>query len=696
MADSIQVNVDFTDLQLLRRELLGVSKDAKSSASVFESAYRKVESQLNKSAKVSQQYYSSVLGLDKSMKSASSSATVFEKSFAKAAVAEKQLITANQANSAELKRLRMSVDSVYAAEQKLLNLKKLLRTEVAAGNMTMREAAAVQAKYKTSLLQSNVAQMAATKSSNRLGVVTQQAGYQVGDFLVQVQSGASPFVAFGQQATQLVGILPLLADKLGMSTMKLIGISSALGIAIPLITAIGYAFSKSELAAKLFTDKTAGLTAAIKALNEEAKTAAENTAFIFSGEDTLAIYKAKVALDSYTLSLVNATKGKLGAKSTEEDVLNFAGSAEEAAYYLGMVKNVTDAEAALTTARAVQSGSKRLSEQMEREKAIAESIAKDTMDFLGKQSEANAEAVAAAIAKREETDAWIESQKEAYKYSSMTIDLEGEALLIAQQRIDKINLFAELHERDLEATKGEGLVLVQNLSKLQDIELAIFRNAEAKKVDKTAQDNLNKSLAEQDKIQKALEQNAKIYGDAMSSGLMSIVDGTKSVKEAFRSMALDIIKHLYKVLVVESMVRSIGGALANSSSAAVAKIGTGLTTYGQADGGAWQNGVQKFANGGVVGSPTYFGMGGGQTGLMGEAGPEAIMPLKRGPDGKLGVSTTGGSQSITVVQNINVSTGVQQTVRAEVMGLMPQIAAASKAAVLDAKRRGGSFGGSFR
>jgi phage-related minor tail protein len=122
-----------------------------------------------------------------------------------------------------------------------------------------------------------------------------------------------------------------------------------------------------------------------------------------------------------------------------------------------------------------------------------------------------------------------------------------------------------------------------------------------------------------------------------------------------------------------------------------------LQSYKFADGAAFSGGnVIPFASGGVVGSPTYFGMGGGQTGLMGEAGPEAIMPLKRGPDGKLGVATTSNSQSVTVVQNINVSTGVQQTVRAEVMGLMPQIAAASKAAVLDAKRRGGSFGGSFR
>jgi hypothetical protein len=54
-----------------------------------------------------------------------------------------------------------------------------------------------------------------------------------------------------------------------------------------------------------------------------------------------------------------------------------------------------------------------------------------------------------------------------------------------------------------------------------------------------------------------------------------------------------------------------------------------------------------------------------------------------------------GGDTVTVNQTINVTTGVQQTVRAEVMGLMPQIAEASKAAVLDAKRRGGAFGKAF-
>ena len=73
---------------------------------------------------------------------------------------------------------------------------------------------------------------------------------------------------------------------------------------------------------------------------------------------------------------------------------------------------------------------------------------------------------------------------------------------------------------------------------------------------------------------------------------------------------------------------------------------------GFAKGGAFVQGqVMPFARGGVVSQPTAFPMRGG-TGLMGEAGPEAIMPLTRGPDGSLGVRASGGGQPVTVVMNI--------------------------------------------
>ena len=57
--------------------------------------------------------------------------------------------------------------------------------------------------------------------------------------------------------------------------------------------------------------------------------------------------------------------------------------------------------------------------------------------------------------------------------------------------------------------------------------------------------------------------------------------------------------------------------------------------------------ITPFASGGIVNSPTLFAMRGG-AGLMGEAGPEAIMPLARGADGKLGVRAGGGGGPVTV------------------------------------------------
>lgn len=72
------------------------------------------------------------------------------------------------------------------------------------------------------------------------------------------------------------------------------------------------------------------------------------------------------------------------------------------------------------------------------------------------------------------------------------------------------------------------------------------------------------------------------------------------------------------------------------------------------NGGSFAQGrVMPFARGGVVTSPTYFPMR-GATGLMGEAGPEAIMPLTRGADGRLGVvASGGGGRPVSVVMNIS-------------------------------------------
>ena len=103
----------------------------------------------------------------------------------------------------------------------------------------------------------------------------------------------------------------------------------------------------------------------------------------------------------------------------------------------------------------------------------------------------------------------------------------------------------------------------------------------------------------------------------------------------------------------------------------------------QAAGGAWQGGVQFFASGGVFNSPTAFAHSGG-LGVLGEAGPEAVMPLQRGADGKLGVASRGGG-AVT----INISQSVGQFVTPGELARVSQATQqAAMAALVDAQRRG--------
>lgn len=81
-----------------------------------------------------------------------------------------------------------------------------------------------------------------------------------------------------------------------------------------------------------------------------------------------------------------------------------------------------------------------------------------------------------------------------------------------------------------------------------------------------------------------------------------------------------------------------------------------------------------FAKGGVVNSPTYFNAG-GSLGLMGEAGSEAIMPLARGPDGRLGVAAQGGGSPVHVTFNVTATDAASfRKSEAQVTGMLARAA----------------------
>ena len=136
--------------------------------------------------------------------------------------------------------------------------------------------------------------------------------------------------------------------------------------------------------------------------------------------------------------------------------------------------------------------------------------------------------------------------------------------------------------------------------------------------------------------------------NGISGGLRKAFDGLifdgMKLNDALKTVANTIVDTIYSIA-MKPVTGALGGLLAQGVAGV---MGAGMPF---ANGGAFSQGrVMPFAKGGVVSSPTSFPMRGGM-GQMGEAGPEAIMPLARGPDGRLGVQA-GGGRAVTVVMNI--------------------------------------------
>jgi hypothetical protein len=124
-----------------------------------------------------------------------------------------------------------------------------------------------------------------------------------------------------------------------------------------------------------------------------------------------------------------------------------------------------------------------------------------------------------------------------------------------------------------------------------------------------------------------------------------VFDGMK-LSDALKTVAKSMIDNVYSVA-MRPIQNAVGGAVAGGLN----NVLSGLFPF--ADGAGFSQGrVMPFARGGVVSQPTHFPMRGGR-GLMGEAGPEAIMPLARGADGRLGVQTAGsGGRPVSITVNV--------------------------------------------
>ncbi|MDC7818339.1 phage tail tape measure protein [Pseudomonas sp. BLCC-B112] len=193
------------------------------------------------------------------------------------------------------------------------------------------------------------------------------------------------------------------------------------------------------------------------------------------------------------------------------------------------------------------------------------------------------------------------------------------------------------------------------------------------------------------------------------TGKLSFADFTKSIladmaRIAVRQASSSALSSLFG-MAASAAASYFGGGAASAGSTQAGYTGVDFSSY-QANGGAWGAGVQMFANGGaftnsVVSKPTAFGMAGGQTGVMGEAGPEAIVPLARTSGGQLGIRAVGGdgggsgsmiqlNAPVSVTVQDRSSEGMQLDQQALQQNMQKQMLAAAQKAVDDSWRPGGT------
>ena len=569
--------------------------------------------------------------------------------------AKGQIKSTASSGAKDFQRLKNAIDPAYRAQKMFSDQLKVLNAQRSkmGDDQYNKYLKMIQINAKQAGISINqFGQIASvnTRKMKRFGAVgMQQVGYQVQDFAVQVQGGTDKLVAFSQQGSQLLGIF---------------GPAGAIAGAILAVgTGLAGAVIAARKAAAEANDVFADFDKQLKQAGETAKAVSQDLAILKGGFQDV----TEMVLDQ---SLKRA-----------EEVLKLAQDAPDNSRGDRAGANAKRRQAAIDDAKekvrlAQEALDKFIEERKEKDKIL--NINKLIIVKERKRVEDTAELLRLKYRNERLAKEEVKTQEKflfnlrlVTLQELMTANLKGRALLIAKQEYEVYQLRLRLDEAGIQYGSRIYNQSIQTLKTQQESILYTYDRVEAEKALEAEQKKqlarfkeLQKEAKRLNAIQTDSEKLGKSIANSFESAMMSMVDGTTSVKDAFKSMAREIIKELYRIYVVKKI--------------------TGMITSAFDGGDAALSGPQHGggrANGGPVQA--------GRSYTVGERGPEIFTPAM---SGTITPNSGGGGGGTTIVQNINVSTGVQQTVRAEIRQMMPQIADSAKGAVLDAKRRGGSYG----
>lgn len=490
-----------------------------------------------------------------------------------------------------------------------------------------------------------------TTGTRNFGHAAQNAGYQLQDFIVQVQGGVSPMRAMSQQLPQL--------------TVGLGAWGAAIGVVAAALPALIQYMTRGDEATTTWSDSLSDLEEAMAGLGDVSTPRDFQDWIEGWNRSTEAIRKTRIELLQFQIA-EGETAFRNALESMSAEIGKEAG--------VTFADNYVQSAATYMTSTAPQKirGLDQIAEQRAGQRfadtlGVNQETAGQIKELFDQYSDGeinvlqlrdayislNTEAVGAnqrlfEIGKQLEAQAKIYQELEAARNlaSGASGVLPGGTLGSAggdpAGTMDKV----------AEATVSAGAAARIAANDYKQMQL------EAEKGYQTWEQYLLLVDETPAKMEAASEgfsltaEGLKLFDQSFDTTLNGVLMGTRSMSDAFTDMAKVIIAQLLKL----AAYQSIGSALSGAGGV-WGQIGSALLTA-NADGNAFSRGsVVPFAKGGVVTGPTVFPMANGM-GLMGEAGPEAVMPLSRGRDGKLGVS--GGGMNVTIN---NMAAGVEVNAR---------------------------------